>query len=1696
MKYIFVCLILAGCIIFKSEGQSCATCGGQSSASSLGNQTSPSLNISLGTMQYGKPAGTLSFSSSLPDARWFTPAALELDTPFNDLITVITNDDYSLRQINVAQALVDIPIPTTTNGYAINFYYTTQIVGMVSNIYQVTGEPFVTWVITNCNPDSLNQIQVSEYSSSGLIKQWNYIYSNNPESWTVQSLGGIQKVMSVTNLSSSVYQIKNTLLYDGKAVAQQVLKTYQTFSWGTAPIQTVTGISVDSETNTYTYYDPPPFTNGYIKPIKTLINADGSWVYYANYDTNGNPSNVFSSYGDITLANYSNAKETVYTYDPVAAGVSGSGDSGLCNSITARRTVGYIQGKEVERSYTVFPAANERLDILCTTSNAAWNAVGNLITTNYLYTNGPNKNALQSIIKPDGTMTAYYYFTNAQYRTNITVTGQPDTASTHIVDGISNILIINLVGQKVASYSYDVASTLQLSSDVYDNFDNLGRPQQVTHLDGSTEYTTYACCGLDTVIDRDGLATVYLYDDDKRQIGYENIYSGGTSNAISYENDLDAAGRKVRSYRIGTDGSTIIMNQFAYDTAGELTLQTNALNGITTYTRAHDSTTGAWIRAIINPDGGTATNVYYADGLLKKTTGNGTLGVSYGYGYATDTNGNICTCVVKTNLDSNGNLTAEWTKTFFDMIGRSTESLYSDGHCNQTIYNALGQTSKQIDPDGVVTLYAYNSKGELAYTAIDMNRNNVIDFSGTDRINQTTNDVIIDHSTTVRRVRNYKWLDGQTIGTLIASSENSADGLNSWETKYRDSSTPVTTHGQIVLGVSKTMTNTAPDGSYTTSAYLFGRLLSSTRYGSAGNQIIRTSYGYDAYGRQNTVTDARNGTTSFGFNNADLVATNITPNPGGSSPEITVTLYDNMLRPYSLIQPDNTTVSTIYSLNGEIILKRGSRTYPVGYSYDYAGRVKTMTNWTDFNTLAGARVTTWNYDGQRGWLTNKSYADGHGPSYSYTGAGRLVSRMWVRGVTTTYQYDAAGSITNINYSDSTPTIATTYDRFGRKKSTVCNGMTDSITYNLANQLLGETFSGGALSGLSVTNGYDQYLRLINVVGLSSNILDWASYGYDNASRLSSVSDGTNNEVYNYLGNSTLLSQLTFRQGITVRMTTAKNYDFLNRLTRIASSGLSNPVAQVFNYNYNSVNQRTMNTQNDGSYWTYGYDSLGQVVSACKFFPDNTPVAGQQFNYEYDAIGNRTQTKVGGDATGANLRVANYTNNLLNQIISRDVPPYVDVIGASLLTNVLTINGHSAYRNQEYFRQQLPANNSSSALWTNITVSGGQSVTGSIYVARTPEVFNYDADGNLTNDGRWSYVWDGENRLIQMTVNTNVGPQYKLIFVYDEKGRRIQKVAMTNTVVLSTNNFLYDGWNLIAETRPDNSLIRSYVWGTDLSGTSQGSGGVGGLLEISYYGSSTTNSFPAYDGNGNITTLVNAADGTVAANYDYAAFGEPIRITGTMARNNPFRFSTKYADDESDLLYYGYRYYKPSTGTWPNRDPIGEKGGKNIYAFVGNDPIFYVDVFGWGRWNIEIIPSGSSWSVPVITASYFATADDLKKVCCGQTYHVTREAWTLGGIVGTSNDDGGDGGGTIFGPAHSNPDQPGPPIGTGGNGPAIIPHTIHFIWHAICDSNGKELSKTERYYSVWWNGGSWTSPPFQPPQPPNFPFYPYPGAGPL
>jgi RHS repeat-associated protein len=779
------------------------------------------------------------------------------------------------------------------------------------------------------------------------------------------------------------------------------------------------------------------------------------------------------------------------------------------------------------------------------------------------------------------------------------------------------------------------------------------------------------------------------------------------------------------------------------------------------------------------------------------------------------------------------------------------------------------------------------------------------------------------------------------------------DGLRSWQTVYRDASTPVVSSNRTVYsGSNRYVTNTAPDGSYTVSVSTNGRPISVTHKDSAGNQIAKTTYGYDTHGRQNTTTDARNGTTTVTFNNADLVTSVTMPNPGatGGSPQTTLTYYNRMQQATNVVQPDGAHVYTEYFLTGELKKTWGGRTYPVAYGYDYAGRMKTMTNWTSFPS-AGARVTTWNYDAYRGWLTNKTYDGGAaGPIYSNTPAGRLATRKWARNITTTYGYNNNGALARIVYSDgTTPNVTNTFDRLGRAATTICNGMTTTFAYNDANELVSETFSGGTLNGLAVTNAYDAYLRR-TAVGLNTQPSTLNTFGYDTASRLSGVTNGYYNVAYAYLANSPLVSTVTFRTNTATRMTTTKSYDFLNRLTSISSVGTSSTSSQ-FAYNYNSANQRTRATLNDGSYWLYEYDSLGQVSSGKKYWYDGTPVAGQQFEYAFDDIGNRTQTKAGGDEVGLSLRESLYSANNLNQYTNRDVPGYVDILGLSFATNSVTVNSQTAYRKGEYFRKELPVNNNSASLWTNIIVAatGQTSVTGNLFVAKSPELFGYDADGNMTNDGRWALSWDAENRLTKAE-SLSSGPtasKRKVVWEFDAKGRRIRQTTSDGSsgsyIVTEDLKFIADGWRHLAELdATNNALVRAYAWGLDLSESMDGAGGVGGLLMLNSVANGAH--FYAYDGNGNVVALVKGTDGTTRANYEYDPFGQVLRATGATANENRFQFSTKRCDRTTDFELYEFRARR-SDLAWLSRDPSSEKGGPNLYGFVLNRPVDRIDVLG-------------------------------------------------------------------------------------------------------------------------------------------------------
>jgi RHS repeat-associated core domain len=235
--------------------------------------------------------------------------------------------------------------------------------------------------------------------------------------------------------------------------------------------------------------------------------------------------------------------------------------------------------------------------------------------------------------------------------------------------------------------------------------------------------------------------------------------------------------------------------------------------------------------------------------------------------------------------------------------------------------------------------------------------------------------------------------------------------------------------------------------------------------------------------------------------------------------------------------------------------------------------------------------------------------------------------------------------------------------------------------------------------------------------------------------------------------------------------------------------------------------------------------------------------------------------------------------------------------------------------------------------------------------------SFDSDGNMTFDGReWHYTWNGENRLILAS-----NAAHTVTYAYDHMGRMVSKelLDVSNNYKLTTKNFLWDRWNIISETAvspsaiPNSSLpitnCTHYAWGLDLSGTLQGAGGVGGLLAVA----NDKGLFaPTYDVNGNITEYVSLitdpypqTTSPIAAHYEYDASGNIAAQSGSMSDVFAFRFSTKCWEPETAILHYELRPYSPSFGRFLPRDPIGERGGLNLYGFVRNTSLNSFDRFG-------------------------------------------------------------------------------------------------------------------------------------------------------
>jgi len=368
------------------------------------------------------------------------------------------------------------------------------------------------------------------------------------------------------------------------------------------------------------------------------------------------------------------------------------------------------------------------------------------------------------------------------------------------------------------------------------------------------------------------------------------------------------------------------------------------------------------------------------------------------------------------------------------------------------------------------------------------------------------------------------------------------------------------------------------------------------------------------------------------------------------------------------------------------------------------------------------------------------------------------------------------------------------------------------------------------------------------------------------------------------------------------------------------------------YTNNVGNQRIAAVRGGENYANYTYDPTGQLTSDLAFeSTGNTTRYSEQLRYGFDHGGNLAYR------TNNNL-VENFMVNSLNELTTNTNGGTLTVMGSTttaLATNV-TVNGTNAllYGDATFAATNMPL----TTTYTAVAKDGYGRVNTNVATVNlsTNVTFQYDGNGNLTNDGVRSFAYDDENQLIQVMVTTNWMSQ----FSYDGKmRRRIRKEFAWSSYLNAWNetnevHYVYDG-NLVIQERDINNLPTvTYTRGKDLSGRLEGAGGIGGLLartSQSYADASLTGeSYYHCDGNGNVTMLINTSN-AIVAKYLYDAFGNILSQSGLIADVNHYRFSSKEWHQNSGITYYLYRYYDPNLQRWINRDPLGESGFDTIHS---------------------------------------------------------------------------------------------------------------------------------------------------------------------
>ena len=467
-------------------------------------------------------------------------------------------------------------------------------------------------------------------------------------------------------------------------------------------------------------------------------------------------------------------------------------------------------------------------------------------------------------------------------------------------------------------------------------------------------------------------------------------------------------------------------------------------------------------------------------------------------------------------------------------------------------------------------------------------------------------------------------------------------------------------------------------------------------------------------------------------------------------------------------------------------------------------------------------------------------------SYGYDLAGRLAAITDANSVVTQVGYDPAGNIVSLTDGRNN-TKWWAYDMFGRQiAETNANGvLVKTNGYDADGQL---TAQWTAAKGLTQC-GYDPNGNLLSIHYPHSTI----NYSYDVLNRLLTMSDGMGNSSFGYANFGAFKSALASETGPWATVTYGYSgpnlasislgswTESIGRDAALRPQTITSP-AGAFSYSFSGAGRQLASLQSPGSTTAFGYDGAGAVnliqVSGQSLLDYHgydrdlnglitgaSRLNGVTNSYGYDDIGQLVSAQAyetngalrlnenlsyGYDASG---NLASRINNTLAQTFNTDpLNQLVNVTRSGTLTAAGSVAGAVA---------ALGVNGQSAALYSdgtfattagltlrdgnNLFVTAGSNAVGTLVLStissnRLPVTvnFGYDLNGNLLGDGQRVFDYDDANELTDITV----AGQWKTDFVYDGLGRRRIVRESTNSagswLLASESRLVYDRMVVLRE----------------------------------------------------------------------------------------------------------------------------------------------------------------------------------------------------------------------------------------------------------------------------------------------------------